>query len=165
LKFGTAPSSASLPMPVGPFLPHQAPVPGQQGARRHDPVQPQALAGQLAWIAEKFGEWTDRGLPDEAVGRDPLLTNVMMYWLTGTAGSSARLYYEAVRSGGWLSPAPSATPTGVAVFPGTSRHRSAASPNCRTRSCTGANSTAAGTSSPWRPLTSWSVTCARSSGN
>jgi hypothetical protein len=41
----------------------------------------------------------------------------MMYWLTGTAGSSARLYYEAVRSGGWLSPAPSATPTGVAVFP------------------------------------------------
>jgi hypothetical protein len=51
-------------------------------------------AGQLAWITEKFGEWTDGGLPDEAVNRDQLLTNVMLYWLTGTAGSSARLYYE-----------------------------------------------------------------------
>jgi epoxide hydrolase len=74
-------------------------------------------AGQLAWIAEKFGEWTDGGLPDEAVGRDPLLTNVTVYWLTGTAGSSARLYYETARSGGWGPPVPSATPTGVAVFP------------------------------------------------
>ena len=51
--------------------------------------------GQLAWIVEKFGEWTDGGLPDEAVDRDQLLTNVTLYWLTGTAGSSARLYYEA----------------------------------------------------------------------
>ena len=74
-------------------------------------------AGQLAWIAEKFGEWTDDGLPDEAVGRDRLLTNVTLYWLTGTAGSSARLYYEAGRSGDWGPPKPSAVPTGVAVFP------------------------------------------------
>ena len=56
-------------------------------------------AGQLAWIAEKFGEWTDNGLPDQAVGRDQLLTNVTVYWLTATAGSSARLYYEAARAG------------------------------------------------------------------
>jgi len=74
-------------------------------------------AGQLAWIAEKFGEWTDDGPPDEAVGRDRLLTNVTLYWLTGTAGSSARLYYEAGRSGDWGPPKPSAVPTGVAVFP------------------------------------------------
>jgi epoxide hydrolase len=74
-------------------------------------------AGQLAWIAEKFGEWTDDGPPDEAVGRDRLLTNVTLCWLTGTAGSSARLYYEAGRSGDWGPPKPSAVPTGVAVFP------------------------------------------------
>ena len=74
-------------------------------------------AGQLAWITEKFGEWTDNGLPDEAVGRDQLLTNVSLYWLTATAGSSARLYYEAAHSGGWGPPAVSAVPTGVAVFP------------------------------------------------
>ncbi len=71
-------------------------------------------AGQLAWIAEKFGEWTDGGLG--AVDRDQMLTNITVYWLTRTAGSSARLYYEAARS---LSraPVPSTVPTGVAVFP------------------------------------------------
>jgi microsomal epoxide hydrolase len=73
--------------------------------------------GQLAWIAEKFGEWTDNGLPDEAVDRDQLLANVSLYWLTATAGSSARLYYEAARSGSRGQPIPSTAPTGVAVFP------------------------------------------------
>jgi epoxide hydrolase len=73
-------------------------------------------AGQLAWIAEKFGEWTDDGLPDEAVDRDQLLTNISVYWLTKTAGSSARLYYETARSGGWGPPAVSTAPTGLAVF-------------------------------------------------
>lgn len=75
-------------------------------------------AGQLAWIAEKFREWTDGDLPEDAVDRDQMLTNVTLYWLTGTAGSSARLYAEAARSGGWGPPQQrSATPTGVAVFP------------------------------------------------
>jgi pimeloyl-ACP methyl ester carboxylesterase len=74
-------------------------------------------AGQLAWIVEKFGEWTDDGLPHEAVDRDQLLTNVMLYWLTGTAGSSARLYYEAARSRGTGQPETSTVPTGLAVFP------------------------------------------------
>ena len=74
-------------------------------------------AGQLAWIAEKFGEWTDGGLT--AVDRDQLLTNITIYWLTRTAGSSARLYYEAAaaRAGSRPAPAVSAAPTGVAVFP------------------------------------------------
>ena len=75
-------------------------------------------AGQLAWITEKFGEWTDGGLPDEAVDRDQLLANVSVYWLTATAGSSARLYYEAAHAGAWGPPEPSSAPTGVAVFPG-----------------------------------------------
>src|SRR5260370_23295089 len=70
-------------------------------------------AGQLSWITEKFGEWTDNGLPDEAVNRDQLLTNVMLYWLTATAGSSARLYYEAAHSGSWGLPETSTVPTGV----------------------------------------------------
>jgi epoxide hydrolase len=74
-------------------------------------------AGQLAWITEKFGEWTDDGLPDQAVDRDQLLTNVTVYWLTGTAGSSARLYYEVAHAAGWGRPTPSTAPTGVAVFP------------------------------------------------
>jgi pimeloyl-ACP methyl ester carboxylesterase len=89
-------------------------------------TRPQTLAyaltdspvGQLAWIVEKFKEWTDpaAGLPEDAVDRDRLLTDVSIYWLTATAGSSARLYYEGAKS--WGRPSePSAVPTGVAVFP------------------------------------------------
>jgi pimeloyl-ACP methyl ester carboxylesterase len=67
--------------------------------------------GQLAWIVDKFKEWTHG---EDAVDRDRLLTNVMLYWLTGTAGSAANLYYESMHSKNW--PTPSAVPTGVAVF-------------------------------------------------
>jgi pimeloyl-ACP methyl ester carboxylesterase len=76
-------------------------------------------AGQLAWIVEKFKEWTDPAaeLPEDAVDRDHLLTNVMLYWLTGTAGSSAQIYYEGAHAGGWgQAIAPSPVPTGVAAF-------------------------------------------------
>jgi microsomal epoxide hydrolase len=74
--------------------------------------------GQLAWIAEKFKDWTDStSSPDDAVDRDQLLTNVMLYWLTGTAGSSARLYYETRRSAGWGTIEPVTVPIGAAVFP------------------------------------------------
>jgi pimeloyl-ACP methyl ester carboxylesterase len=76
--------------------------------------------GQLAWIAEKFKDWTDsETAPEDAVDRDRLLTNVTLYWLTRTAGSSARLYYETAHAaGGWGAPEPpSSAPTGVAVFP------------------------------------------------
>jgi epoxide hydrolase len=74
-------------------------------------------AGQLAWIVEKFKEWTDESaeLPEDAVDRDRLLTNVMLYWLTGTAASSARLYYENMHSASW-GQRPGTVPTGVAVF-------------------------------------------------
>ncbi|WP_107657380.1 epoxide hydrolase family protein [Nocardia suismassiliense] len=86
-------------------------------------TRPQTLAygltdspvGQLAWIVEKFKEWTDpTATSDSAVGRDRLLTNVMMYWLTGTAGSSSRLYKESTHSGGAVTI--STVPTGMAVF-------------------------------------------------
>ena len=59
-------------------------------------------AGQLAWIVEKFKEWTDPAaeLPEDAVDRDLMLTDVSVYWLTGTATSSARLYKEGQASWG-----------------------------------------------------------------
>ena len=88
-------------------------------------TRPQTLAyglsdspvGLLAWIVEKFKEWTDSSadLPEDAVDRDRMLTNVMLYWLTGTAGSSARLYYENMHAESW-GQQPGRTPTGVAVF-------------------------------------------------
>jgi len=74
--------------------------------------------GQLAWIIEKFKEWTDpsAGLPDDAIDRDLMLTDVSVYWLTGTAGSAARIYFEDARSWGQAKPR-SPVPTAVAVFP------------------------------------------------
>jgi pimeloyl-ACP methyl ester carboxylesterase len=75
-------------------------------------------AGQLAWIVEKFKEWTDpkAELPEDAVDRDHLLTNIMCYWLTNTAGSAARIYYENSHTGSWAPTEQSPVPTGVAVF-------------------------------------------------
>jgi len=72
--------------------------------------------GQLAWIVEKFKEWTNSAdeLPESAIDRDRILTDVMIYWLTGTAGSSANLYYESMHSSDW--PTRSTVPTGVVVF-------------------------------------------------
>lgn len=75
--------------------------------------------GQLAWIVEKFAEWTDEAhpLPEQAVDRDHLLTNVMIYWLTATAGSSANIYWEGAHDpAAWAPAPPSGVPTGVAVF-------------------------------------------------
>jgi pimeloyl-ACP methyl ester carboxylesterase len=87
-------------------------------------TRPQTLAyaltdspvGQLAWIVERFKEWTHTAeVPEDAVDRDQLLTNVMLYWLTGTAGSSARLYYDNLHAD-FVPPQPVTVPTGVAVF-------------------------------------------------
>src|SRR5262249_31914102 len=58
-----------------------------------------------------------RVCPAAATDCDQLLTNVTVYWLTATAGSSARLYYEAARSGDWGPPATSTVPIGIAAFP------------------------------------------------
>ncbi|MEC3975702.1 epoxide hydrolase family protein [Amycolatopsis sp. H20-H5] len=84
-------------------------------------TRPQTLAygltdspvGQLAWLAEKFEAYSDPGC---AIDRDDLLTNVMLYWLTGTANSSSRIYTSL--GGAWGAPPErSSVPTGVAVFP------------------------------------------------
>jgi pimeloyl-ACP methyl ester carboxylesterase len=75
-------------------------------------------AGQLAWIVEKFKEWTDPAaeLPEDAVDRDHILTNVSIYWFTNTAGTSANHYYEGFHDPNAYAPKEKGTvPTGVAV--------------------------------------------------
>jgi len=64
---------------------------------------------QLAWIAEKFCEWTD--LP---IDRDQLLTTVSLYWFTGSGATAAHTLYEQAHSTDWGAPA--AAPQGFAVF-------------------------------------------------
>lgn len=53
-------------------------------------------AGHLAWIVEKFKEWTDPAAarPEDAVDRDRILTNVSVNWFNRTAGPAAAQYYE-----------------------------------------------------------------------
>lgn len=88
-------------------------------------TRPQTLAysltdspvGQLAWIVEKFKEWTNPAaeLPEHAVDRDQLLTNVSLYWFTRTGASAAGFLYESAHSAeGWVPP--SDVPRGWAVF-------------------------------------------------
>ncbi|MEO3925946.1 epoxide hydrolase family protein [Micromonosporaceae bacterium B7E4] len=99
--------------------------PEMSGYARIQGTRPQTLAyaltdspvGQLGWIVEKFKEWTDSAdTPEDAVDRDLLLTNVMLYWLTGTAGSSANYYYEVAHPAADPGPRRLTVPTGVAVF-------------------------------------------------
>jgi pimeloyl-ACP methyl ester carboxylesterase len=70
--------------------------------------------GLLAWISELFTSFGDRA---DAVDRDAFLTNLMIYWFTGTVASSMRLYYENAHDpNAWTPKANSGVPTGVAVF-------------------------------------------------
>jgi epoxide hydrolase len=72
--------------------------------------------GQLAWIVENFKEWTDAAaeLPEDAVDLDRLLTNVSVYWFTGTGASAANFLYETGHSTEWGAPATAAQ--GWALF-------------------------------------------------
>jgi pimeloyl-ACP methyl ester carboxylesterase len=96
-------------------------------------TRPQALTyslvdspvGQLAWIVDRFwaGMGPDAATPDEAVGRNPLLTNASLYWFTRSGASTANAIYDGMQA--WRAmagasstqepPQPQA-PLGVAVF-------------------------------------------------
>ncbi len=76
-------------------------------------------AGLLSWIVEKFRTWSDcDGDPERIFTRDQLLTNVMLYWVTQTAASSARLYWETMHSGVLQEPLEHVgVPTGIGRYP------------------------------------------------
>ena len=77
-------------------------------------------AGLAAWIVEKFRTWSDcHGNLESRFTKDQLLTNIMIYWITGSINSSTRLYYEARHHPWRLKPGTRIqTPAAVAVFPG-----------------------------------------------
>src|SRR6056297_443394 len=73
------------------------------GYSKQQATRPQTLgyaladspAGQCAWILEKFWAWTDcGGHPENALSRDEMLANISVYWLTNSAASSGRLYWQ-----------------------------------------------------------------------
>ena len=52
-------------------------------------------AGLAAWIVDKFWAWSDHGGNlENSFSKDDLLTNIMIYWVTETMPSSARIYFE-----------------------------------------------------------------------
>ena len=73
-------------------------------------------AGLAAWIVEKFRAWSDvNGNVEQKFTKDELLTNIMLYWVTQSGASSARIYYENQRA----KPPQGRVqvPTACAVFP------------------------------------------------
>ncbi len=81
-------------------------------------------AGLAAWIVEKFRTWSDCGGDIESrFSRDELLTNVMIYWVSQSITSSARLYCESMRAGSFGRIEERVdVPTAIAVFPGELMH-------------------------------------------
>ncbi|MEU3065122.1 epoxide hydrolase [Streptomyces subrutilus] len=76
-------------------------------------------AGLAAWIVEKLRAWSDCGQDVErSFTKDEILTNVTLYWLTGTIGSSMRMY----RANAAIPPAQHArrvdVPSGFSIFAG-----------------------------------------------
>jgi pimeloyl-ACP methyl ester carboxylesterase len=76
-------------------------------------------AGLAAWIVEKLRAWSDCGGElERSYTKDEILTNVMIYWLTGTIGSSMRMYH----ANGAIPPAQLMrrvpVPSGFSLFPG-----------------------------------------------
>ena len=98
------------------------------GYSRQQSTRPQTLGyaladspvGQMAWIVEKYHSWMDcerDGVkhPEHVLGRDELLDTVSIYWLSNSAASSARLYWE---SFGSPNLDPIDMPVGCSIFPG-----------------------------------------------
>jgi pimeloyl-ACP methyl ester carboxylesterase len=101
----------------------------EYGYQRIQRTRPQSLsvglndspAGLAAWIVEKFRAWSDcDGDIESSFTKDQLLTNVMIYWVTGTIASANRLYYESHEgaAGTTLPAGPIDVPMAYARFPG-----------------------------------------------
>lgn len=128
-----------LNMPIGWPLPEDlvAPAPDEMhalaalqhyqdwdsGYSKEQATRPQTVGyglvdspvGLAGWIYEKMWAWTDNnGSPEDALDRDAMLDNIMLYWLPAAGASSARLYWESFNSFG---PKDISLPVAVSAFP------------------------------------------------
>jgi epoxide hydrolase len=97
---------------------------GEGGYAHLQSTRPQTLGyaladspvGQAAWLLEKFHAWTDHpAAAVSALSRDDMLDEISLYWLTDTAASSARLYFESAQ--GALTSNIVELPVGCSIFP------------------------------------------------
>ncbi len=98
------------------------------GYSKQQATRPQTLGyglvdspvGLLGWIYEKLQVWSDNSGPNgsgnawDVLGRDAVLDNVMLYWLTGSGASAARLYWESFGAG---NDSVITLPAGASAFP------------------------------------------------
>lgn len=93
------------------------------GYSKQQSTRPQTLgygladspSGQAMWIYEKFWKWMDcNGDPLSVVAADEILDNIMLYWLSNSAASSARLYWESYE--GAFVAVPLSLPVGCSIF-------------------------------------------------
>lgn len=101
-------------------------VANETGYQQIQGTKPQTLAygltdspaGLAGWILEKFRTWSDcGGDPFSIFTMDELLTNITVYWVTGTINSSTRMYYESMKSRRFGTGDRVQQPVGVANFP------------------------------------------------
>ena len=127
---GAAPAPANTAVPERNALVNNAHNVGYQEIQS---TKPQTLGhalsdspvGLASWIVEKWYGWADHdGDLEKVFTKDQLLTNVMIYWVTNSGASSARIYHEGRHMGGVLNPTPFTrpdarvtVPTGCGAFP------------------------------------------------
>jgi pimeloyl-ACP methyl ester carboxylesterase len=74
-------------------------------------------AGLAAWMYDKFAQWTySNGEPERVLTKDEMLDDITLYWVTNTAVSSARLYWE--NNANNFNAVDISIPAAVTVFPG-----------------------------------------------
>jgi pimeloyl-ACP methyl ester carboxylesterase len=141
LHLAGCPGAVIGPPPAPAAPPANAPPPrvsSNLGYQEIQTTKPQTLGqglsdsplGLASWIIDKWHSWSDHdGDLEKVYTKDELLTNIMIYWVTNSGTSSARLYYESRHVNGQLSPAFFATfmppmsrgkvtvPTGCGAFP------------------------------------------------
>ena len=130
---GGAAGPANQPQPASPERNALVNAAHNLGYQEIQSTKPQTLGhalsdspvGLASWIVEKWYGWADHdGDLEKVFTKDQLLTNVMIYWVTNSGASSARIYQEGRHMGGTLNPTPFprpdarvTVPTGCGAFP------------------------------------------------
>jgi epoxide hydrolase len=132
---GAAPAAAAanpsppsaVPVPTPPTTNANVNGAHNLGYQEIQSTKPQTLGhglsdspvGLASWIVEKWYGWSDHdGDLDKVFTKDELLTNVMIYWVTNSGASSARIYYESRHMlGGPLPQSPFVQPAGRVTVP------------------------------------------------
>jgi pimeloyl-ACP methyl ester carboxylesterase len=113
-RAAASPEEAAYLAELEEFLREETGYQWIQGTR----PQTDSPAGLAGWIVEKLRRWTDCGGDvEKSLGRDDILTNITIYWVTGSINASFWPYYDRMHRGWPLPTTRIDVPTGYAEFP------------------------------------------------